>query len=57
MTPIKFHKDRLRTVGADAHTRYLPLEGDGTTELRKAEYYVLSLFFKTKIANNTEMFA
>ena len=38
-TPVNFQKDRQRTVGVDAHTRYLLL-------LQKAENYVPSLFFE-----------
>ena len=47
-TPVKFEKDRHKTVGV-VHTRYLLLEGGWnhvTMEQRKAEYYVPSLFFK-----------
>ena len=49
-TPVKFPKDQLRTVGVDAHTRQVLLQGGGRnheiTELRKAQYYVPSLFFE-----------
>ena len=44
--PVKFQKDRHKTVGGAAHTRYLLLEGNRITELRKAEYYSPSLFFE-----------
>ena len=42
--PVEFQKDLHKTVGGVAYTRYLLLEGDRTTEPRKAEYYVPSLF-------------
>ena len=45
-TPVKFQKDRPKTVGGVAHTKHLLLEGDRTTEARKAKYYVPSLFFE-----------
>ena len=42
-TPVTFKKDRQKTVGGVAHTRYLLLV---ITEARSAEYYVPSLFFE-----------
>ena len=45
-TPVKFRKNRHKTVGGVAHTRYLLLKGDGSaprygaTLVRNAEYYV-----------------
>ena len=44
-TPVKFQKDRQKSVGRVAHTRYLLLEmWGGGTEPRKADCYVPSLF-------------
>ena len=51
-TSVKFRKNRHKTVGGVAHTRYLSYirgtEGrkDGRTEGRKAENYVPPLFFE-----------
>ena len=44
-TPVKFQNDWHKTVGV-ALSRYVLLEAEGATELRKAEYYVPSLFFE-----------
>ena len=51
---VKFRKNRHKTVGGVAHTRYIVLLGDGNTERwkdrrtegRKAENYVPPLFFE-----------
>ena len=48
-TPIKFQKDRHKTVGGVAHTRYLLLEG---AEPQKAEYCAPSFFFEKSGDNN-----
>ena len=57
-TSVKFRKNRHKTVGGVAHTRYLQYKGDGRTEGRKdgrkdgrtegrnAENYVPPLFFE-----------
>ena len=57
-TSVKFQKNRHKTVGGVAHTRYIVLQGDGKTEGqtegqtegrtegRKAENYVPPLFFE-----------
>ena len=58
-TSVKFTKDRHKTVGGVAHTRYLLLEvgqNHGTMYPRKAEYYMYipSLFFEKVGDNNCD---
>ena len=48
-TPVKFQKDQSKTVGGVALTRYLLKTRNHAP--RKAEYYVLSLFFE-KVGDN-----
>ena len=63
-TSVKFQKNRHKTVGGVAHTRYIVLYGDGRTDGRKdgrterrkdgrkAENYVPPLFFEKAGDNN-----
>lgn len=55
-TLAQFQNDLCRTVRDVAHTRYLPLSGGGTTEPRKAEYCVYSLFLEMA-GDKRKMFA
>ena len=55
----KFQKNRIKTVGGDAHTRYMLPYEDGKTDIRiskgrEAEYYAFPpLFFETAGDNKT----
>ena len=56
-TPVKFQKDRFKTVGGVALTRYLLQTRNHAPRIthhtpRKAEYYVPSLFFEKAGDNN-----
>ena len=63
-TSLKFRKNRHKTVGGVAHTRYLQYNGDRRTDGRKdgqkdgrnAENYVPPLFFEKAGDNNVFAF-
>ena len=49
-TSVKFQKNRHKTVGGVAHTRYIVLKGGGE-DGRKAKNYVPPLFFEKAEGN------
>ena len=63
LTPVKFQRNRSKTVGGIAYTRYKLLEGvegrtegwkdgrmEGWVKGQKVKYYVPSLFFERGVA-------